>query len=368
MILANREFYSEPLSAGDLVDRSIRLYRENFVVFFLAAAPPVVIGMLVMLGWTYIARLYFYRGAGELGDAAHYLFLWLGNSVIWAVEMVSLLVVMGGASRSFIRHIIFDEPLSVKAIYRNAAARFLPLLISALAICFLVGFIGGGILYFGLVIGMLLAILIGGIFESIPALAITLATIIVLSSIVFTFWLFFLAASRFAYVPQIVTVEELGPLSAIARSASLAGMRVGRIAALFIFTLVATYSALAILYVPLGWYAWYEGIRIAELLFADPDVVPVWYSVAQQVISQISVILLSPVWLIGLCLLYIEDRVRTEGYDLELLATSRLGKIPDVPKEYLNPLRPALGPGLDTAAVSTPTSVRRSSSVLGLND
>lgn len=366
--MANREFYSEPLSAGDLVDRSIRLYRENFLVFFLAATPPVVIGMLVMLGWSYIARLFFYRGAGEVGDVAHYLFSWLGNSVILAVEMVSLLVIMGGASRNFIRHIIFDEPLSVKAIYRNSVARFLPLLISSITIFIVVGFVGGGILYFGLFIGIFLAILIGGIFESIPPIAITLAIIIFLAAVFFTFWLFFLAASRFAYVPQIVTVEELGPLSAISRSASLAGVRVGRIAALFIFTFVATYSALAILYVPLGWYAWYEGIRIEEFLFADPDVIPVWYSVAQQVISQISVVLLSPVWLIGLCLLYIEDRVRTEGYDLELLAMRRLGEIPDVPKEYLNPLRPALGPGMTTEAVSTSTAVRRSSSVLGLND
>ncbi|MER3430968.1 MAG: hypothetical protein C4325_08350, partial [Blastocatellia bacterium] len=366
--MATREFSFEPLTAGDLVDRSIRLYRENFFVFFLAAAPPVIIGMPVMLGWWYLARLFFYRGAGELGDAAHYLFLALGNLIIWAVKMISLLVVMGGASRNFIRNIIFDEPLSIAAIYGNAIRRFSALLVSAIVICLFVSFIGGGILYFGLLISLLLAILIAGIFGSVPALALALSVIVGLATAFFTLWLFFLAVSRLAYVPQIVTVEELGPLSAIARSASLSRIKVGRIAALFLFTIVATYSALAILYVPLGWYAWYEGVRIGEVLLADPDVVPVWFAVAQQVISQISLVLLSPVWLIGLCLLYIEDRVRSEGYDLELMATRRLGDIPDVPKDYLNPLRPALGPGMNTDTVSTAPVGRRQSSILGLND
>lgn len=363
--MAINDTYFEPLTAGDLVDRAIRLYRDNFFVFILAAAPPVIIGMLVMLGWWYLARLFFYRGSGELGDAAHYIFLWLGNAFIWAVESVAMLVVMGGASKNFIRHILFAEPLRVATIYKNSLERFFPLLFASAAIFFVVGILGGVILYFGLTIGLVLALLTTGIFAAVPFLGYPLAIVITLAAIVLTFWLFFLVASRFAYVPQSITVENLGPLSAIGRSASLAGSGVSRFAALFIFTLFATYSALAILYIPITWYAVYEGIPIEDLLITDPDVIPVWYEVAGQVISQLSVILLAPVWLIGLCLLYIDERVRSESYDLELLATQRLGEIPEVPAEYVNPLRPAIGSrsGLDVAPIAS-----RKSSIFGLND
>ena len=46
--------------------------------------------------------------------------------------------------------------------------------------------------------------------------------------------------------------------------------------------------------------------------------------------------------MIGLCLLYVDERVRHEGYDIELAAARRLGDIPDVPADYINPLQPAL--------------------------
>jgi hypothetical protein len=160
-----------------------------------------------------------------------------------------------------------------------------------------------------------------------------------------TFWLFFLVASRFAYVPQTITVEGLGVFSSIARSASLASGNVRRFAALFVFTTVAIYSALAILYIPLGWYAWYQGIDLMEVFIIDRDLIPAWYQIASQLISQLSLILLSPVWMVGLCLLYVDERVRHEGYDIELMANRRLGEIPDVPEEYINPLQPALVTG-----------------------
>ena len=52
---------------------------------------------------------------------------------------------------------------------------------------------------------------------------------------------------------------------------------------------------------------------------------------------------LSPVWMAGLCLLYVDERVRSEGYDIELMAARRLGDIPQLPATYTSPLQPAIG-------------------------
>jgi hypothetical protein len=41
-------------------------------------------------------------------------------------------------------------------------------------------------------------------------------------------------------------------------------------------------------------------------------------------------------------LLYVDERVRHEGYDIELMAARRLGEIPSVPRNFVNPLQPAL--------------------------
>ena len=117
------------------------------------------------------------------------------------------------------------------------------------------------------------------------------------------------------------------------------GRPVRRLAALFTFTTVATYSALALLYVPLAWYASANGV---QLMTFDADLIPAWYEIAYNLIWQVSFILLSPVWMVGLCLLYVDERVRREGYDIELMAARRLGDIPSVPATYVNPLNPAL--------------------------
>jgi hypothetical protein len=95
------------------------------------------------------------------------------------------------------------------------------------------------------------------------------------------------------------------------------------------------------------------------------SVIPAWYEIAYGVIWQISFILLSPVWMAGLCLLYVDERVRSEGYDIELMAARRLGDIPSLPTSYISPLQPALS---TPVPVSTPTprSERSQITTLGL--
>jgi hypothetical protein len=194
-----------------------------------------------------------------------------------------------------------------------------------------------------MMIGVVAIILVIAAFASLPFLAGLLGFIVGAALIIGTLWLFFLLAPRFAYVPQIMLVEGQGVFSAIGRSTSLASGNVKRFAALFIFSIVATYSALLLLYVPLGWLAWANGLDFFSMV-TDPDSVPAWYVIANQVVTQISLILMMPVWMIGLCLLYVDERVRHEGYDIELMAARSLGEIPPLPRNYLNPLQPALSP------------------------
>lgn len=338
----NSQLSLTPLGAGDLIDRAVRFYRKNFWTLVLIAAPPVIIGMLFSVSWSLAARKLFSIGVTSSPDESfgYYMFLWLGGILIWIVESVATLVVMGGASRNFVRHLLFGEALNFKETYRNTWKRLGGLIVASLIITVILGIAGYFILSIGVTIAMFAIIAVGFAFSFSPFIITILSIILGLVFLFLTLWVFFLLASRFAYVPQVMLVEGQGAFSAIGRSATLASGNVKRLAALFIFTLVATYSALLLFYIPLGWLAWINGIEI--LSFSRTEMLPAWYEISNQIISQTSLILLSPVWMIGLCLLYVDERVRHEGYDIELMAARQLGEIPAVPQEFINPLQPAL--------------------------
>jgi len=330
-----------PLGAGDLIDRAVRFYRKNFWTFIWIAAPPVLIGAVISIVWQIAGRQLFNVDPinNPLETNFYYLFLWFGSLIIWAVEIVAGLTVMGGAARNFVRHLLFGEPLTFKETYRNVKSRFFGLVIASTLIAFLLGILWIVVFFISYIAATLSVLIAVAAFSFSPFLTTIVSIALVLTILLGAGWLFFLIAGNFVYVPQAMLVEGQGIGAAIGRSSTLARGNAKRLYALFVFTLLAIYSALALLYVPLGWYAWIQGVQILSF---EPDTIPAWYEIASQFIWQASLILLMPVWMIGLCLLYIDERVRHEGYDIELMAARRLGEIPAVPREFINPLQPAL--------------------------
>jgi hypothetical protein len=366
---SNPQLSLSPLGAGDLIDRAIRFYRKNFWTFVWIAAPPIIAGTLISIAWRILGRSLF--NVDPINHSTetnfYYLFLGLGNFIIWIVETVATLTVMGGASRNFVRHLLFGEPITFRETYRNVKARVFGLITASTIMTILLGFIGYIIFLIGFLIGFLVVLITVAAFSFSPFLIFIISLTLSLAIAFGTGWLFFLIAGNFAYIPQVMLVEGQGVFSAMGRSASLARGNVKRLYALFVFTLLATYSALALFYVPLGWYAWFEGVPL--FTFAVADTIPAWYEIASQFLWQSSLILLMPVWMIGLCLLYIDERVRHEGYDIELLAARRLGEIPAVPGEFINPLQPALAPAFVVGQIPNqpPPKKKSSYSTLGLD-
>lgn len=356
----------EPLGAGDLIDRAVRFYRRNFWTFVWIAAPPIIVGTLISVCWKILGRAIFSVNSPADYEYFFYsVFSWLGNIFIWIIESIAAWTVMGGASRNFVRHLLFDEPITWRETYKNVRQRFFALVAASTVLTVTLGVIGLIIFYFGVFVGLIAVGVAVALFAFSPFLA-TIASMALAAGVVFlTGWLFFLVASRFAYVPQAITVEGLGVFAAIGRSARLASGNVKRFAALFVFSTVAAYSALLLLYIPLGWYSWANGV---EFFAFGADAAPAWYEISNQVIWQASFILLTPIWMIGLCLLYVDERVRHEGYDIELMAARSLGEIPAVPRDFVNPLQPALAQNyLTEQQPNQPPRKKNSLSPLGLS-
>ena len=92
------------------------------------------------------------------------------------------------------------------------------------------------------------------------------------------------------------------------------------IIALVFFYIYISYSVLLLFLLPVYLYAGLNGIDGGPFNLQQP----LWYTVLTSTISQASELLLLPVLMIGFVLLYLDSRVRREGYDLELLANRYL--------------------------------------------
>jgi hypothetical protein len=338
-----------PLGAGDLIDRAVRLYRRHLFVLIRTAAPPVII---VAAGWVIFSiALRQIILTFSTGDLLLNIFLLAVSSVVIVTGYLFILVVMGGATRTLVAHLLRNDPVTARATYSAVKARFWGLVGASLimliwiSVAFSVVGYGTQIISFFIIFGTGLLALV------VPEwIAVILAVIGILVVSVAGLWLFFLVIGRIVYVPQIMLVEGKGVFDSVGRSFSLGSGNVRRLMAMTLFTTFGIMSAMLLLIVIIGFVGAASGINMR-----DSTDWPVWYAVLYSILGPLSTLLLTPVWMLGLSLLYVDERVRHEGYDIELMASRQLDEFPDV-----NVTSP-LGTALHTIKPKQPPPMPRSS-------
>jgi hypothetical protein len=311
-----------PLGAGDLIDRAVRLYRRHFSTLIRIATPPVVISATGSVLMTIGSR----PARAEDLSGADILMVFVGL-LLWCGGVLLNIIVMGGAARNLITHLLWNEPFSARTTYRNVRARFWSLLGASVIVILWIG-MALFVAFIAYVLAVQIFLMGGyavvGIHNSWVAYA---AVIIWVLAMAFLALLLFFAMVKFiAYVPQVLMVEGRKVFDSVGRSFNLAKGNLRRLMAMFLFHLFATYSALMILIIPLMFYGYLQGVQI---LPNRSITWPMWYAVGYSVITQASAILLAPVWMLGLSLMYVDERVRQEGYDVELIAARQLGQVPN---------------------------------------
>lgn len=323
-----------PLGAGDLIDRAVRLYRRHLFVLIRTAAPPVVI---VAAGWILFSislRQIFI--SSDTNDVILNIILLVVANILVVTGYLFTMVVMGGATRTLVAHLLLDEPVTARATYRAVKARFWGLVgASAIMLCWIsAAFMVSG--YGSEIIGFIIVFAAGLLALVIPEwLAAIIASIGILLVIVAGLWLFFLMIGRIVYVPQVMLVEGKGVFQAVGRSFSLGSGNVRRLMAMTLFTTFGIMSAMLLLAVIIGFVGAASGINMR-----NSTEWPAWYAILYSTLGPLSSLLLTPVWMLGLSLLYVDERVRHEGYDIELMASRQLAEFPDV--NVTSPLGTAL--------------------------
>jgi hypothetical protein len=337
------------MSAGDIIDRAVRLYRRNFLALLRIVIAPSIVAyagsILMSIGWRNITL-----SRGDARVAITFTMILIGFTT-WAIGKAAFYAVLGGSSRSLVSHFFEGKPILARDVYRAVRGRIWSLVGATVMIGLLIlGLMM--IVYF--VISILAAIFIlmmATIVSEMPrwmqVIFTGAFTVVAVATLAAAFLLIY---SRIVYVPQILMVEGKGVFNSIGRSFSLAGGEIRRIGALFLFWIYVSWSVLLLLFLPLGYVSdWITPF--------SPDQ-PLWYSIAWQTVTQLSEILLMPIFMIGCTLLYLDSRVRKEGFDVELLANRTLA-----PPPAASPIYASTAPQQEFADASSWST----SSILGLN-
>ena len=322
--LARNQLALAPLGAGDLIDRALRLYRRHFFVLIRTAAPPIII---VAAGWMLMSISF--REIFIVSDRSELflnILLLMASVAIMTTGYLLIVVVMGGATRTLVAHLLRSDPVTARATYAAVKARFWGLMLASIIILIFVSFMMYVAGFFAEIVIIACVFAGAGLVNIVPVWLVAIVlSIIGLCAIAVLMFGFFFIVGKIAYVPQVMLVEGKGVFEAVGRSFVLAKGNARRLMAMTLFTTFATASALVLLVVFLliiGTVNGFDWNNSAEW--------PAWYTTSFSIIGPLSSIMLTPVWMLGLSLLYVDERVRHEGYDIELMAARQLGEFPDV--------------------------------------
>ena len=297
-----------PLSTGEILDRTLAMYRRHFWLFAsIGMVPAVAITLTSMLRLIYLAVTHRVIGIapGTVGspDAVAAM---MGSLVLlqaYFLPATLLFLVVYGVSHAAtvdaVSHIAQGEPTGMGSAYRNVRGRWLRWTgivfrqmwssmwpgLAALSVgllAFVPAIRGNQIVLGFLILAVLLLVMVCGVLGVINYLRMALAT------------------------PAAVQ-ENLGVNAAVRRSRALVAGRKGRIflALLLVYALQMVAGAIQLPLILLATKA-----RGAEHILLQA---------IQLVVGFVATTLVAPVASIALCLLYIDERVRREGYDIEVL-------------------------------------------------
>ena len=250
-----------PMTLGELLDRTFFLYRKNFLLFVGIVALPY----LVLLAFQ-LSGVAFRLGSTSSALAA--------VSVFWT--FATLIVNLGvyaasqGATVIAVSHLHLGRPVSIAESFAG---------------------IKGRILYIALiVIGYGIGIGVGFVLLIIPGIILAL---------------------MWALTVPVTVLEDTGLRDSVSRSSQLTKGARGRVFIVYLLFAILLYAAYMVWMIPL--LAVFGVMSRAH----NPGGVVLWTQITFPVGVFLSQCLVAPLMTIGLSLLYYDQRVRKEAFDLQ---------------------------------------------------
>jgi hypothetical protein len=311
-----------PLSLGEILDRTAQLYRSNFMLFAGIFVPYA--GCALLLGLLLL-------GVREWMRAAHLLraLLWAELSLI-GVEWLLLFLAVGAAVAATNRAVAWVH-LGERATIRGAYESILPRLgryLGLMALIFLIAWTPVVLLYLAFFgeaayfrVGLRAAARAGAqhpIRDPHTLILFGIVTVIVALLMIPAVVYAILMSLRYALALPACVLEDLKTRKALRRGIDLSKGARGRI---FVLGLLVGVIKLGLVTIAQGFFV------IAAIRHHGQ--VGTGLSALSQVIGFFTAIFLGPIYATGITLLYYDQRVRHEGYDIEwMMQTAGLAPPP----------------------------------------
>ncbi len=296
------------MSTGDILDRTIRLYRRHFLHTLAIVSLPYI---LIIPIWALV-------GAGAWGQ---------GRGAPWQNPAVVAMLVpfflaylwlhfvsMGALARSVSERFLGGTP-TVWTVYSPILRRSLSLIWATI----LAGLAAGAV--FGAGVGIFVAAIV--VFQFQTTVGYVIAAVLGIGAIVVIFVavrIFF----RSFLVTQVIVIEDVRGWGAFKRSWTLMRGSIRKAGMILLFGLVVGFVISLLFNVPAG------------MLMA---LKPGWSTmILRGLLDSIGKILSAPIVMIAFTLLYYDSRIRQEAFDLEMMAKN-LGVSPG-PSQVSAPIRP----------------------------
>ena len=292
-----------PLSTSQLLDRTFFLYRKNFVLFAGVGAIAPTLLVVMQLGF---AALGFPPQPGRRQSPPEQV---LVLALLWFICYM-LVVVLGnaiasGATVHAVSKTHLGEPVTIAESYKKVLSRFGTVLLIILMVFVgqsILGGAGGGIA------GVLGAVLIPSVSGFLLVLAWVVIILIAALGVLAGFYIYF----RFSLAVPAALIEGVGPVRAMKRSFSLAKGSLWRIFLLYFLAWVVAVGLALAFAIPARIVAAVFVLKKAFFLAL----------IVQQLGSVIAGVLAGPIGPIAVALVYYDQRVRKEAFDLQLMMQS----------------------------------------------
>jgi hypothetical protein len=254
-----------PLTLGELLDRTFFLYRKNFVLFFGIMALPHLLLLAFQLAGVGLQSTRILIGP----------IMNLPWTLAMYVVLLGVTAVSQGATVIAVSHVHLGQSVTITESFAGIKGRILYIALVMFGYWFFIG------------IGLILLIVPG-----------------------------IIALLMWALTVPVTVIEDTGFFDSLNRSAALTKGHRGRVFVIGLLFLILVWVVYGIWEVPvfatLGIMS--RGHRLTSI--------PLWTQLAIPVGSFLSQCLAGPLMTIGFSLLYYDERVRKEAFDLQHMMTS----------------------------------------------
>jgi len=313
-----------PLSIGEILDRTVQIYRRNFLPLVSITAPPAAALVLffgafgIFFAKTMFSAVPFGPNAPAtpaFQDIASILIMGAALFFVGIPFMVAVIALSLGAANHAVLCAHRDEQITIRASYSFAFKHFWRyvwlLSLQALFSFIIPGFVIGMVISVLLVVAAVVGQLDGGV---VPVIMRLLVILLYIAMVVAFVWMWL----RYSLAFPASVAEEKTAWASMKRSVPLSKGSRGRIFVMFLLVWIITVAVSLILAAPVD-----IGLAFFFRKSITPGRSPAMLAIGMQVVNLcidfVVRTLVTPVYATAIMLFYFDQRTRQEGYDIELL-------------------------------------------------